>query len=118
MLLPDELTAEVDQPGQERLDTTLDRLRRDEGVTVRLISHDVSVVYRYATHVLCLTREHRNFAEPHGRTRAALPLRAPHGIAADHSAGLLAAGIFIAAVIIASVRRWIASFTSRHAARC
>jgi ABC-type Mn2+/Zn2+ transport system permease subunit len=31
---------------------------------------------------------------------------------------LLAAGIFIAAVIIASVRRWIASFTSRRAARC
>jgi len=64
VLLLDELTAGVDQPGQERLNTTLDRLRRDEGVTVLLISHDLSVVYRYATHVLCLTREHRYFGVP------------------------------------------------------
>src|SRR6185312_886143 len=64
VLLLDELTAGVDQPGQERLNTTLDRLRRDEGVTVLLISHDLSVVYRYATHVLCLTREHRFFGVP------------------------------------------------------
>lgn len=61
LLLLDELTAGVDLPGQERLNTTLDRLRVERGVTVLLISHDLSVVYRYATHVLCLTREHTCF---------------------------------------------------------
>ena len=61
VLLLDELTAGVDLPGQERLNTTLERLRGESGVTVLLISHDLSVVYRYATHVLCLTREHTCF---------------------------------------------------------
>lgn len=64
VLLLDELTAGVDEPGQERLNDTLDRLRRDDGVTVLLISHDLSIVRRYATHVLCLTREHRCFGVP------------------------------------------------------
>ena len=64
VLLLDELTAGVDQPGQERLNTTLDRLRREDGVTILLISHDLSIVSRYATHVLCLTREHTCFGVP------------------------------------------------------
>ena len=61
LLLLDELTAGVDLPGQERLNTALDRLRLENGVTVLLISHELSVVYRYATHVICLTREHTCF---------------------------------------------------------
>lgn len=64
VLLLDELTAGVDQPGQERLNTTLHRLRTENGVTELLISHDLSVVYRYATYVLCLTREHKCFGMP------------------------------------------------------
>lgn len=64
VLLLDELTAGVDQPGQERLNSALERLRREDGATLLLISHDLSVVFRYATHVLCLTREHRCFGVP------------------------------------------------------
>ena len=54
VLLLDEPTAGVDEPGQERLNDLIHRLQRDRGVTVFLISHDLSIVYRYATTVLCL----------------------------------------------------------------
>lgn len=53
VLLLDEPTAGVDEPGQETLNEMMRRLNQ-EGVTVLLISHDLSVVYRYATNVLCL----------------------------------------------------------------
>jgi zinc transport system ATP-binding protein len=56
VLLLDEPTAGVDEPGQERLNQTIDRLRTELGLTVLLISHDLSVVYRFASRVLCLAR--------------------------------------------------------------
>jgi ABC-type Mn2+/Zn2+ transport system ATPase subunit len=55
VLLIDEPTAGVDEPGQERLYELIRRLRDDRGLTVLLISHELSVVYRYATNVLCLS---------------------------------------------------------------
>jgi zinc transport system ATP-binding protein len=64
VLLLDEPTAGVDEPGQERLNETLHRLQVEDGVTVLLISHELSVVSRYATTVLCLTREHTCFGVP------------------------------------------------------
>src|SRR5882757_8538512 len=48
VLLLDEPTAGVDEGGQERLNDLVHRLQRDRGLTVLLISHDLSVVYRYA----------------------------------------------------------------------
>jgi len=56
VLLLDEPTAGVDEPGQEQLNELLARLQRDQGLTVLFISHELSVVYRYATEVLCLSR--------------------------------------------------------------
>ena len=56
LLLLDEPTAGVDEPGQEQLNELVRRLQRDEGLTVLFISHELSVVYRYATNVLCLSR--------------------------------------------------------------
>jgi zinc transport system ATP-binding protein len=44
----------VDEAGQEQLNDLVHRFQRDRGLTVLLISHDLSVVYRYATRVLCL----------------------------------------------------------------
>lgn len=64
VLLLDEATAGVDEPGQERVNETIHRLQVEDGVTVLLISHDLSVVFRYATNVLCLTREHTCFGVP------------------------------------------------------
>ena len=53
-LLLDEPTAGVDEPGQVSMNETIARLCRERGLTVLLISHDLSVVYRYASNVLCL----------------------------------------------------------------
>jgi zinc transport system ATP-binding protein len=63
VLLLDEPTSSVDEPGQERFNDTVRRLQT-EGVTVLLISHDLSVVYRFATAVLCLSRDHTCFGIP------------------------------------------------------
>jgi zinc transport system ATP-binding protein len=57
VLLLDEPTAGVDEPGQERLNELVRRLQREQGLTVLFISHERSVVYRYATDVLCLSRD-------------------------------------------------------------
>jgi zinc transport system ATP-binding protein len=55
VLLLDEPTAGVDEPGQERLNELVHRLQCDRGLTVLLVSHELSVVHRYATVVLCLS---------------------------------------------------------------
>jgi zinc transport system ATP-binding protein len=57
VLLLDEPTAGVDAPGQERLNELVRRLQAEQGLTVLFISHELSVVYRYAGNVLCLSRE-------------------------------------------------------------
>jgi len=64
VLLLDEPTAGVDEPGQERLNELIHRFQQDRGLTVFLISHDLSVVYRHATMVLCLGGERHWFGPP------------------------------------------------------
>ncbi|HYT77166.1 MAG TPA: metal ABC transporter ATP-binding protein [Vicinamibacterales bacterium] len=64
VLMLDEPTAGVDEPGQERLNELVHRLQETRALTVLLISHDLSVVYRYATDVLCLGRERVCFGVP------------------------------------------------------
>jgi zinc transport system ATP-binding protein len=57
VLLLDEPTAGVDEPGQERLQELVARLQHEQGLTVLFISHELSVVYDYATEVLCLSHK-------------------------------------------------------------
>lgn len=64
VLLLDEPTAGVDEPGQEKLNELVRRVQTEQGLTVLLISHDLTVVYRYATNVLCLSRERSWFGPP------------------------------------------------------
>jgi zinc transport system ATP-binding protein len=64
VLLCDEPTAGVDEPGEERLYETLHRLQRERGMTLLLISHELSLVGRYADRVLCLGREPACFGPP------------------------------------------------------
>jgi zinc transport system ATP-binding protein len=64
VLLLDELTAGVDEPGQELLTEMVSRLQRGRGVTVVSISHDLTIVQRYADNVLCLSRAHTCFGAP------------------------------------------------------
>ena len=56
VLLFDEPTAGVDEPGEESLYSMIGRVKEKEGLTLLLISHELSVVYRYAESVLCLSR--------------------------------------------------------------
>jgi zinc transport system ATP-binding protein len=64
VLLLDEATAGVDQPGQERLYELIARLQRERALTILLVSHDLSIVYRAATQVLCLGRLQYTFGPP------------------------------------------------------
>ncbi len=64
VLLLDEPTAGIDQPGQARLNELVRRVQEEQGLTVLLISHDLSIVYRYATNVLCLARDRPFFGPP------------------------------------------------------
>lgn len=64
VLLCDEPTAGVDEPGEERLYAMLHRLQAEERLTVLFISHELSLIYRYATAVLCLSLVQRPCAGP------------------------------------------------------
>ena len=64
VLLCDEPTAGVDEPGQEALYEMIRRVQEARGLTLLLISHELNVVYRYATNVLCLSRERPCFGPP------------------------------------------------------
>ncbi|HEY7636340.1 MAG TPA: metal ABC transporter ATP-binding protein [Gemmatimonadales bacterium] len=64
VLLFDEPTAGVDEPGEEAIYTMLRRLQKEQRLTLLLISHELSLVYRYATSVLCLSRWRTCFGAP------------------------------------------------------
>lgn len=64
VLLLDEPAAGVDAPGQEALNSALRRLRQADAITTLLISHDLSVVYQYASTVLCLARQRAYLGTP------------------------------------------------------
>jgi len=56
VLLFDEPTASLDELTENRIYDLLHSLQREKGITVLLVSHDLSVVYHYATKVLCLSK--------------------------------------------------------------
>jgi len=64
VLLLDEPAAGVDAPGQDQLSSLVRTLQAEHGMTILLISHDLSVVYQYATNVLCLGRTYNCVGPP------------------------------------------------------
>jgi zinc transport system ATP-binding protein len=56
VLLFDEPTTGIDEPGEELLYATVERLQHEEHLTVIFISHELSLVYRMASEVLCIGR--------------------------------------------------------------
>jgi len=66
IILFDEPTASMDEPGEEQMYELLDRLRTEVGITTVVVSHDLSFVYRHADKVLCLNRSGLCFGPPHG----------------------------------------------------
>jgi zinc transport system ATP-binding protein len=64
VLLFDEPTASFDELTEERIYAHLRSLQLERGITIILVSHDLSVVYRYANTVLCLNRDHPCIGPP------------------------------------------------------
>ncbi len=64
VLLLDEPTAGVDEPGQESLHDTIRKLQGEGDLTLLLITHDLSIIYRYVANVLCLGRGRAHFGAP------------------------------------------------------
>src|SRR5262249_10852510 len=54
VLLLDEPTASIDEPGEEHIYQLIHRLQDEFGLASIMVSHDLSFVFRYATKVLCL----------------------------------------------------------------
>jgi len=78
VLLLDEATAGVDEPGQERLNALVRRLQQERRLTVLLISHELSVVSSDATAVLCLGRDGAHF-DPAPTPLSVAALQAAYG---------------------------------------
>ena len=56
VLLLDEPTSSLDEPGEEHIYELIHRLQDQYQLAVVTVSHDLSFVYRHATRVLCLNR--------------------------------------------------------------
>jgi zinc transport system ATP-binding protein len=54
LLLLDEPAAGIDFQDQEKFYELIARLNQERGITILLVSHDLSVVSRHAHHVLCI----------------------------------------------------------------
>jgi len=61
VLLFDEPTAGVDEPGEEGLYDMIARLQDATGLTLLFISHELALVYHRADRVLCLSRGRRPY---------------------------------------------------------
>ena len=64
VLLMDEPTASVDEPGEEHIYELINRLQTEHNLASIMVSHDLSFVFRYATKVLCLNRQKVCFGSP------------------------------------------------------
>lgn len=64
VILFDEPTASLDQLSEEHIYDLMHALQKQQGITVILVSHDLHVIYRYATKVLCLNKEKICFGSP------------------------------------------------------
>jgi zinc transport system ATP-binding protein len=64
VLLFDEPTAGVDEPGEEGFYELFRNLRQEERLTVLFISHELNLVYRFADNVLCLSRRRAWLGRP------------------------------------------------------
>jgi len=64
VLLFDEPTAGIDIGGEETIYSLLGKLNEKLGLTVLLITHDLSVISKYAEKVLCLNKEKICYGSP------------------------------------------------------
>jgi zinc transport system ATP-binding protein len=57
VLMLDEPTASIDEPGEEHIYELIHRLQDQYSMAVIAVTHDLSFVYRHATKVLCLNKQ-------------------------------------------------------------
>ena len=57
VLLFDEPTTGIDIGGQESIYNLLEKLREERSLTILLVTHDLSIVYKLATNCLCLNKK-------------------------------------------------------------
>ncbi|HEY4496551.1 MAG TPA: metal ABC transporter ATP-binding protein, partial [Candidatus Paceibacterota bacterium] len=64
VLLFDEPTASVDEPSEEQIYETLHKLQDEKRMTIIIVSHDLSLVYKHSNKVLCINKNKVCFGEP------------------------------------------------------
>ncbi len=64
VLLFDEPTTGIDIGGEETIYNLLHELWQKKGMTVLLVSHELNIVYKYATNVLCLNKKKLFYGSP------------------------------------------------------
>lgn len=57
LLLLDEPVAGIDTTGQENVYELLERIQDEEDITLLMVSHELDIVMRYASQVLCLNQQ-------------------------------------------------------------
>ncbi len=72
VLLFDEPTAGIDIGAEETVYTCLERLRKEKNLTILLVTHDLSVVYKFSSKCLCLNKRILCFGSPKRLTPALL----------------------------------------------
>jgi len=64
VLLFDEPTAGIDIGAEQTIYTFLEKLREERNLTILLVTHDLSIVYRFASNCLCLNKKMLCFGQP------------------------------------------------------
>ena len=65
IIILDEPTASLDQPSEEHIYELIHRLQDKLGLSIIIVSHDLSMVYRYSEKVLCINKQGICFGDPH-----------------------------------------------------
>ena len=56
VLLFDEPTSGIDISGEETIYQLLERLKREKNLTILLVTHDLSIVFKFSDYVICLNK--------------------------------------------------------------
>jgi len=64
VLLFDEPMTGIDISGQESVYNLLEKLRKERNLTILLVTHDLSIVYKFATNCLCLNKKMLCYGAP------------------------------------------------------
>ena len=65
VLLFDEPTTGIDVGGEETIYQFLDQLKKERGLTILLVTHDLNIVSKYSNYVICLNKKVICLGAPH-----------------------------------------------------